>query len=174
MPDLDSTPHPHAPSASYTDGIRPAATNPSGAGGTVMPHDLHAERAVIGASIRSAADHERLAVLVDAADFWFPQHQQMFEACSDLADIEPFLDVPFDTIDWNALWPITFPSSAGVRVGALAVLVDDVPVWALQRLATYGDGNHGRHAITIKRKAAERAELIALQDRILELTGGRR
>jgi len=139
--------------------------NPQGA----MPHDRHAERATLGAGIHSAQWHYATRHHAEPADYWFPQHQAIAAALDMLGDIGPY---PWGTWEqWAPLWPQTPPASLNVRLAALWTLVDDVPLWVLQRIAECADGRHQTTANIVRRKAGERQEVAMLVARFNQLTG---
>lgn len=139
-----------------------------------QPHDRHAERVVIGASLHHWRHHDATRAIVAPADFWFPQHQALYAALDDLHDVGPY---PYGTHDeWAAMWPQTPFSSLEVRVAAAWTLAAmnariDVPLWALHRIADCADGTHEAAARAVKARAADRADLVALARRFDELSG---
>lgn len=133
------------------------------------PHDRGAERAVLGASLHHHELHTATRTILEPRDFWYPQHQAIYAACDHLDDIGPF---PFGTWEeWAPLHPQTPPSRLAARTAAAWTIVDNIPLWVLHRLPHCADGRHLTSAATIKAKAAERDELVALKNRIIELAG---
>lgn len=164
MPQLHPQPHHHDRQSNHTAVVR------------ALPHDRHAERACIGNSIRSPRWHERARAIVEPADFYFTEHQVLFDALDELHDIGPFTPATRpDWDEWTALWPITPPSSAGVRIGALHTLgPHGAPIWALRRLADHATATVEHSARIVRAHADERHEISTLEDRIHHLAMGRR
>jgi hypothetical protein len=135
------------------------------------PHDKEAERACIGNSLQSPDWHYRARLVVEPGDFYFTEHQVLFSALDDLYDIGPF--VPTFSIDFELfvdMWPITLPSSLGVRIGAVFCMGPvGAPLWALRRLADCATGAVESSAALVRARSEQRAEILALEQRIDEL-----
>lgn len=140
------------------------------------PHDRDAERAVIGNSLYSADWHHRARHIVEPADFFFTEHQAIFQALDELHDIGPLVPVLQEHYDaWTPLWPLTPPLSLRVRCAAVWTLGPyGAPLAALHRLAEHANGNISEPAHTVAARACERREIQAALDRVYELAGTRR
>ena len=140
--------------------------------GRTQPHDRNAERVVIGASLHSWRWHDATRPILEPGDFWFPQHATIYAACDQLAGIGPY---PYGTWEeWADLWPQTPPATLNVRVAAVWTITsigyNDVPLWALHRMADCDDGRHVEAAHKVKQRKAERDELVALAERFHQLS----
>lgn len=137
------------------------------------PHDRNAERAVIGNSLRSNVWHWRARHHVEPADFYFTEHQVIFEALDVLDDLGPLTPViPAGYEQWAPLWPLTPPSSLRVRCAAVWTLGPyGAPLAALHRLADCASAAVERDAAIVRARADQRREIQAHQERIAELAG---
>lgn len=135
------------------------------------PHDRNAERACIGNSLRSAQWHWRARRHVEPADFYFTEHQVIFEALDALADIGPLVPaIPATFDEWVPLWPLTPPASLHVRCAAVWTLgPHGAPLAALHRLATHANARVEAEALAVRARADQRREIEAHRDRIAEL-----
>lgn len=90
-----------------------------------IPRDDRAEREVIGHAIASARGAELVLERLDPADLYDGRLRRLLEATRHLADIHRFT-MPLTGEEIQALGPMTPPSSEHVRIGAAAVIADEV------------------------------------------------
>jgi replicative DNA helicase len=121
----------------------------AGAGVQVPPHSMEAEQSVLGALLIDNLAFDRIADLVDGADFYRHEHRRIFDAIAALIHASKTADVV-------TVFEHLQRSSAADAVGGMAylnALAQSVP-----------SANHARQYAAIVRERATRRALIAAAD----------
>ena len=124
------------------------------------------ERAVVGASILTAHGHRANRQHIAPHHFGSRKHAQLYIACDQLDDIGDAWLADLDTTD-----NVHVPLSDRVRIAAVYTLVDDAPLWAIQRICEQAPFNARHHHQALLDSAAHRARIETARRQLAELEG---
>jgi hypothetical protein len=138
-----------------------------------IPRDDRAEREVTGHAIATARGAELAFERLDPADLYDARLRRLLEASRHLADVHRFI-TPLTDEEIQALWPMSPPSSEHVRIGAAAVIADEVIAYVRQLVgerSTFQD-TAGQFPPRVTEAAEKRRAMMALGDALRALQDG--